>query len=312
MSENFKIFYPIIEQITKFENHCDIYQYYNMAELYLSNQGGLFNLDQFIKILGNSFDFKSVNNKSNVKILKNKLFTYFKSDFGKLFFKHIKNETFTIISNRKILNNLGISKLESNYIYIPIKYLRKKQLFRDVIIGTFLLTCEGYSNDEVAKKFNITKNRIQKATARNNEGEIKKIFRFNVTECKDFKDACEKRNKLWIGNGIVTKIKKRNNKIFLCCYRTNRYESSLPFHKVRIKESAGEHAKDRKYIKVFEEKLKFKNEKGKKFTLFLPKKNSEEPDFFKFNEYPKKKNKFSNFNGWDLDKYVQEYSIYNA
>jgi hypothetical protein len=276
----------------------DVYKLYLIAETYLHNKRGYFTLDELIIVLRDTLGYDSLKQKSNIFKFKEALHTtLFNSP---IFFKHIENEQFKIISNRKVLHSLGTSKYKSTYYYIPQEYLHKKNktLFRDAIIGCFLLLNKGYSNDQVAKHFNITRARVQYATRRNNKsGVIEKHLRYVMTPCNTRKDAIEVRKALWELE-ISTVMKKKENVWYICCYRTNSYNSKLQSHKSGVRPSAEkrESTFKRKYSKVTKDAIIFKSG-SKKLKINLP----DEGDlYFKF-----KDSKRSN---WNLDSYIQEYA----
>lgn len=305
-----KIIDKIINNKVIDKNSINHYYIYLIVQLYLWNKSGYFAVDELIDVLKNNFEKKSLKSKSNIYKFKEKLFEQLKQ--SNIYFQHINKETFKIISYRKILNSFSTSKYESNYYYFPKAILKSKKLFTDVIIGTFLLNHQGYSNAQVAKHFNITIQRVQQATRRNDKNQvIKKYFRFGMTLCNDKEDARQQRKKLW-DLGIRTIIKEKNKKWYICCFRTNYYDgSTIQSHKCRVLTESAEQERvgniiDKRYCRIANNTIIFKllGEYGKKFILNL--KNNED-SFYTFNEKPK--NKFQK--NWTLDKYIREYGNFN-
>lgn len=301
--ETIKVFLPIIDQKIFSIEDINFYYYYLLIEKYLWNHRGYFTIDEVISILRDNCNYKSLQNKTNIYKFKIKLFNLMVK--SNLFFEHVSAERFKLKSYRKILNNLHTSKNKSEYYHFPESILKNKQLFRDIIIGVFLLGHVGYSNVQAAKHFQITKMRVQQATRRNNLNNIiLKNFRFVMVLCNDRKDAYNKRTKLW-NLGIRTIIKEKSKKVFICCFRTNSYDSSkLQSHKSRVKKSAEsiDTFINKRYEIITKNTLIFKTNFKTKFTLKLPNKGDL---YYKFCDKQKKKT-----SKWTLDSYIQEYALF--
>jgi hypothetical protein len=302
--KNIKIFSTIIENLHSIQE-IESYRLYLIANTYLNHKRGSFTIEEFTNLLINKFNQKSLKNTSNLNKFKKQL--YQKLIQSSIFFIHINENTFQFISYRKILNNFNISKVEDNYWHFPLEnvknnfYALQKKTFLDLIIGSFLLFHKEISNQQVADQFKITVMRVQQATRRNNEVDvIKKTTRLVETQCEDKKDAIEKQKKLW-NVGICSKVKSKGKKYFIYCYRTNAYNSELPSHKGRVRQSA-EKLIIKKYSKIIDNKCTFLSLTNRKLNLNLSNQKNSNVINYRFNE---------KHDTWSLDKYIQNYGKFN-
>jgi hypothetical protein len=300
--DSIKLSGTIIDNLHSIQD-VDNYNIYMIANTYLHNKSGLFSLNDIVNIYILHLRQESLKIVSNRNKFKKQLFKKLKN--ANIFFEHVEHETFKFHSYRKILNILGGSKHLDNYYHFPLENTisRKnnvlyKKTFLDLIISSFLLSHNGYSNGQVAKHFRLTVMRIQLATKRNNQKNyVKKIYRFVQTRCNDTDDAEQKRQKLW-DIGIRSIIKEKGSKTFLCCFRSNTYHANLPSHKCRVRSNAEDSSIKKKYIKTTEKCIIFESQNKKKFKLAIP-----DRDFFYYN--------FKDTT-YTLDNYIIDYgNIYN-
>jgi hypothetical protein len=296
-----------------------------IAELYLHQKNGIFTLKEFTNVLRDELNQKSLQSLSNVSKKRKSLYKIFMN--SPMFFEHIKGETFKIISNRKIINSFGSSKHKARYYYLPIikkknpnDFILNRRIFLDYCISTYLLCNKGFSNEQVAKHFNVTVYRVQKATKANNEKKnlkerIIKKLRFVKEPVGTFEDAIELRKKLW-DTGICSTIFKEKSVYWIKVYRTNFYDDcNLQSHKFKVRTSAekNEVIKDdkfKKYVWESKESLILKSALGKNYK-FPDQKKDNLPEYFTFNDRPTRRQKLNDFVGWTLDNYIQEYSNLN-
>jgi hypothetical protein len=306
----------------------DIYKYniYVIAETYLHKKNGLFTLKELSDIFRDELGQKSLQSSSNVNKKRKNLYKILIN--SPMFFEHIKGETFKIISNRKILNNLGSSKFKSRYYYLPIlkkknpkDFVLNRRVFLDYCIGAYLLCNKGFSNEQVAKHFNVTVYRVQKATKANNEREnqkerIVKKLRFVKEPVGTLEDAIELRKKLW-DIRICSTIFKEKNVFWVKVYRTNFYDDcNLQSHKFGVRSSAEQNevmqdGKFKKYVFESKESSILMSTLGKNYK-FPNQKKDDLPEYFSFNDRPTNRQKRNDFIGWTLDNYIQEYGILNV
>lgn len=323
--KNIKFFSLIVRNLHSVD---DVYNYnlYMLAEVYLHFKNGVFSIDELIDVIREKLGKKSYGSKTNIDKHRKQLYKVLIN--APLFFKYLGGKQFRIISNRKVLNSLGDSKYNTRYQYFPLieknnskNFILNRKVFLNYCISTFLLCNKGYSNEQVAKHFNISLYRVQLATKANNEKRnekerVPKKMRFAKVQYNDYEQAIEVRKKLWT-LGICAKVFKEKGKFYVAVHRTNFYDdSNLPSHKFRVGSSAGKNniiekiVSPKKYIRE-SENFKFLNSNGKK-TYNLPKERKDNTTHFFFNEKPTKRQKINNFTGWTLDNYIMEYgNLYN-
>jgi len=290
-----------------------------IAETYLHNKSGVFNTNELIAVLRDKLGKKSLKSKTNIYKKRRELHNILIN--SPLFFKYLGGETFKIISNRKVLNSLGVSKLNSNFFYFPLNiktdvkdFILSRKTFLDYCISSYLLCHNGFSNEQVAKHFNVVVKRVQDATKSNDEKEnekekIIKRFRFAKTFCEDEKEAKELRKQLWEEDGIRSIIMQDGCHFYLAVFRTNFYDgSNIPSHKSRVKSSAEKVTSTEKCqnVKRYREKSEFFKHCNLEESIF---KNSLQ--YFFMNQ-PETIEELSNFNTWNLGMYVSKYGKCNA
>jgi len=299
----------------------DVYKYnlYMLAEVYLHNKSGVFTTDDLIVVLRDKLGQKSLKSKTNIYKKRKELNKILVN--APLFFKYLGGNRFKIISNRKILNNLGSSKLKTPYFYFPLNiksdskdFILNRKTFLDYCISFYLLHHNGFSNPQVAKHFNITVKRVQNATKSNNEKEnvnerIIKRFRFAKTSCADEKEAKELRKQLWEEDGICSIILKNGCSFYLAVFRTNFYDgNNIPSHKSRVKTSAEKVISKGNFqpVKRYRKKSEFFKDCNLEESIF-----KDSLQYF-FMSHPETEKELSDFNTWNLGMYVSKYGKCNA
>lgn len=138
---------------------------------YYPRRSGLFTLDE-LGALYETLEINTLADRSNLSKFKKKKRAQLQHS---IFFKHIKGDKYKFISmTRALVEYKGTAKHTA--YNIPLDSLKRPGAFLNACIGV-ILTGGGYSNTGAAKLFNISKRRVQKATAVNHKsGLIEKRF----------------------------------------------------------------------------------------------------------------------------------------